>query len=73
MDQHKSGGRLVTECISDSYGLEVVKCNPPTDISGQWLSIIWRKPDQPAPEKSPPLRQLGGMRRIHGRRMETGS
>lgn len=63
MDQHKAGGRLITECISDSYGLEVVKANPPTDVSGQWLSIIWRKPEitVPSPNRHPnsPLASAG--------------
>jgi SAM-dependent methyltransferase len=55
MDEHKSEnhGALIQECISDGYGLEVVKSSKPTSESGGWLSIIWRKPDSTT--ASPPV------------------
>jgi SAM-dependent methyltransferase/Flp pilus assembly protein TadD len=58
MDEHKCGGKLVAECISDGYGLEVVKASPPTSVCGGWVSIIWRKPDRTAASENG---QLAGL------------
>jgi len=53
MDEHRASpgsDTLVTECISDGYPIQIVKCNAPTDVSGQWLSVIWRKSEARAAE-----------------------
>jgi len=53
MDEHRASpgsDTLVTECISDGYPIQIVKCNAPTDVSGQWLSVIWQKSEARAAE-----------------------
>jgi ubiquinone/menaquinone biosynthesis C-methylase UbiE len=35
--------RLPPVCLQDGLPLEVVKSSKPTDVTGQWLSVIWKK------------------------------